>query len=356
MKFVQIHTLVSYPASNLNRDDLGRPKTVKMGDSTRLRVSSQSLKRAWRTSDIMSESFPFLGIRTKKLSETIEDALIKGISLTDYVSGKMEPSRNPVSSDVAKKYGKKIDGAFRDTKTAEDDNSEKKKQLFHYSDSEIRRIDEILEAVSNGASPEIKNLLSSDRYPVDIAMFGRMVANDPSYNCEAAIQVAHAFTVHKATVEEDYFTAVDDLNKKEDSGAGHLGETSFGAGLFYNYICIDFELLTNNLGSEEEAHKAIKTLLRAVCTVSPTGKQNSFASRAYASFIAIEKGDQQPRSLASAFFKPIRGDDILGNAIESFKKTQTNMNKIFGDCYDDCYIMDVTTGDGSLKEADAFLG
>ena len=156
-------------------------------------------------------------------------------------------------------------------------------------------------------------------------------------------------------VEEDYFTAVDDLNSGSDSGSGHLGETSFGAGLFYNYICIDFELLKKNLGSEEKALEAVRALLEVSATVSPGGKQNSFASRSYASFIMIEKGDKQPRSLASAFLKPVFGEDMLQSSINALKTTQANMDKVFGKCYDDCYIMDVSAGQGRLSEAGAFL-
>ena len=362
MKYVQIHELTSYPASNLNRDDLGKPKTVKIGDSTRLRVSSQSLKRAWRTSSIMSDRFPVMGIRTNKLSETIEYCLVEGISLVDKVAGKEEKTRAPVDKKVAKKYGAEIDGAFRSVKSAPGDDAEdeqkgkaKKKQLFHYSDSEIRAADKVMAEISEGKEPEMSDLLRKSPFPVDIAMFGRMVANDKSYDCEAAVQVAHAFTVHRATVEEDYFTAVDDLNEDSDSGAGHLGETSFGAGLFYNYICVDFELLSRNLGSEDLAHEALKALLEASATVSPGGKQNSFASRSYASFIMIEKGDKQPRSLASAFLKPVYGDDPLKSAIEALTTMQSNMDKVFGNCYDSCYVMDVSAGKGSISEAGAFL-
>lgn len=363
MKFVQIHALTSYPASNLNRDDLGRPKSVKIGESTRLRISSQSLKRAWRVSNMMNERFPVLGVRSKKLSETIEYCLINGISLADYISGKETAIRTPVDAKTAKQYGIDIDNAIRSkkkstSKDAGDNDSKTKpkdKQLFHYSDSELSAADSIMTDVAEGRTPEIDITASSGPFPVDIAMFGRMVADNKAYSCEAAVQVAHAFTVHKAVIEEDYFTAVDDLNKDSDSGAGHLGETSFGAGLFYNYICIDFELLVKNLGSEQKAHEALKALLEVSSTVSPTGKQNTFASRAYSSFIMIEKGDRQPRSLASAFLKPIYGDDLLGESIEALKRTQANMNKAFGQCYDDCYIIDVQSGEGSISEAGVFL-
>ena len=104
MKFVQIHELISYPASNLNRDDLQRPKTVRMGDSTRLRISSQSLKRAWRVSDVMHEAFPEMGIRTNKLSEYIQEALEKGMTLRELISGGTEVTRQPVDKKTAGGY------------------------------------------------------------------------------------------------------------------------------------------------------------------------------------------------------------------------------------------------------------
>lgn len=303
MKYIQIHELVAYPASNLNRDDLGRPKTVKIGDSTRLRISSQSLKRAWRTSEKMSQTFPVMGIRTNELDRAISNALQAGVALPDYIFGDGKSTRQPVEKKIADRYGNDIDMAFRAKKSSksedadakdEDDTKKgngKKKQILHYTDTEIRNADAIMEAVSRGESPKIENLFSGAPFPVDMAMFGRMVANNTDYNCDAAVQVAHAFTVHKAQIEDDFFTAVDDLNR-DDQGSAHMGETGFGAGLFYNYICVDFELLSKNLGSEEEAHKALDTLLEVSATVSPTGKQNSFASRAYASYVMIEKGDR----------------------------------------------------------------
>jgi CRISPR system Cascade subunit CasC len=168
-------------------------------------------------------------------------------------------------------------------------------------------------------------LLSKPRQAVDIAMFGRMLADSPAFNVEAAVQVSHAITVHKAAVEDDYFVAVDDLNNgQEDSGASHIGERGYGAGLFYLYLCIDRELLQENLGGDEAlTQRALEALLNAVTKVSPTGMQNSFASRAYASYVLAEKGDQQPRSLAQAFLKPVKpyGDqDMLAEAVKAINK------------------------------------
>lgn len=146
---------------------------------------------------------------------------------------------------------------------------------------------------------------------VDIAMFGRMLADAPSHNREAAVQVAHAFTTHAAPVEADYYTAVDDLKRpEEDAGASFIGTTGFGSGVFYLYVCIDRDLLIENLnGSSDLADTAIAAFTRGLATVSPSGKQASFASRARAGFVLAETGDQQARSLAGAFLAPIRADE-----------------------------------------------
>ena len=136
----------------------------------------------------------------------------------------------------------------------------------------------------------------------DIAMFGRMLADNADFNREAAVQVAHAFTTHRVTVEDDFYTAVDDLKTKaEDAGAGFVGELGFGSGLFYLYVCIDGDLLVANLGGNGGVAKsAVAALAEALATVSPGGKQASFASRARAEYLLVEKGSQQPRTLGSA--------------------------------------------------------
>ena len=172
---------------------------------------------------------------------------------------------------------------------------------------------------------------------------------------EAAAQVAHAISVHKVAIEDDFFTAVDDLNKGlEDVGAGHMGETEFAAGLFYLYLCIDKDLLIENLnGDDALANQTLAALVEAAATVAPTGKQNSFGSRARASFILAERGGQQPRSLSVAFLKPVDcrkpNNGMLLNAIQALTSTRDNMDKVYGSCADACSIMDATKPEGSLQ-------
>ncbi len=195
-------------------------------------------------------------------------------------------------------------------------------------------------------------LLKNEHTAVDIALFGRMLASSPTFNVEAACQVAHAISVHSVVVEDDYFTAVDDLNDgKTDTGSAHIGESGFAAALFYSYICINKTQLIENLaGNEVLASAAIRALTEAAVKVSPTGKQNSFASRAYASLALAEKGEQQPRQLSVAFLKPVNDVDQAGAAITALTKQVTNFDKVYGECADTRCQFNAMTGEGSLAE------
>ena len=186
-----------------------------------------------------------------------------------------------------------------------------------------------------------------------------MLASSPAFNVEAAAQVAHAITVHAVKVDDDYFTAVDDLNKHdEDAGAAHIGETSFASGVFYLYVCINKSLLCENLHNDTDlVNKTLAAFVESMTKVSPTGKQNSFASRAYTSYLLAEKGTQQPRSLSVAFLKPVQGNDLLNYSISSLSKQADNFYKVYGACSDDKRSYTVTTekSEGSLSEIVDFL-
>lgn len=352
-RFVQIHLLTSYPPANLNRDDQGRPKTAKMGGFDRLRVSSQSLKRAWRTSDLFQQALSeHVGTRTKLLGVMAYEKLIAG----------------GVKEKPAKEWAQKIAGVFGSLKKAKEKESLvdlEIEQLVHVSPSEIQGIESLLETlISQGREPEDTelDLLRKQGQSADIAMFGRMLASSPAYNVEAACQVAHAISVHPVVIEDDYFTAVDDLNDgSADAGAAHIGETGFAAGLFYSYICINRALLVDNLGGDEGlAQKAIKALIEAAVKVSPEGKQNSFGSRAYASYVLAEKGDQQPRSLSVAFLKPVTSQGIEGAdfgtaAVDALTTQRNNMDAVYGPCADACCEINVFEGKGMLPELLKFV-
>ena len=349
-RFVQLHLLTSYPPSNLNRDDTGRPKTALVGDANRLRISSQSQKRAWRTSDTFEAALAgHLGTRTKRMGKEVFDALKEG--------GIAEKPAREWAKDIAKQFGKP-----KSDKKTENDVDLEIEQLVHFSPEEQEAIKALVATLVAGkdkpTEDELK-LLSHPRRAVDIAMFGRMLADAAEFNVEAAVQVAHAITVHRAAVEDDYFSAVDDLNKREETGAAHIGERGYGAGLFYLYLSIDRELLKKNLGNDETlTARALEALVNAVTKVSPTGMQNSFASRAYASYVLAEKGNHQPRSLAQAFLKPIKpyGDESLfEKSVTALETRYKNFDAVYGSCADKRYTVNVETPAGTIADLVKFV-
>ncbi|WP_370217449.1 type I-E CRISPR-associated protein Cas7/Cse4/CasC [Thalassolituus sp.] len=345
-RFIQIHLLTSYPPANLNRDDQGRPKTARMGGYDRLRVSSQSLKRRWRTSEIFEQAMvDNIGTRTKRLGVEVCDALL--------AAGIKEKQAKDWATEIAGVFGK----GKKDSLEIE--------QLVHVSPEERQSIDSLVaKLIEEGRKPEKEelDLLREKTTAVDIALFGRMLASKPEFNVEAACQVAHAISVHSVVIEDDYFTAVDDLNDgREDAGSSHIGETGFAAGLFYSYICVNRQQLIENLrGDSELADKAIGALIEAAVKVAPSGKQNSFAQQGYASYVLAEAGDQQPRSLAVSYLKPVemRGygaADYLTQAMDAIRAQKAGFDQAYGACSDRSYELSVSEGKGNLQEMLAFI-
>ncbi|MBL8507278.1 MAG: type I-E CRISPR-associated protein Cas7/Cse4/CasC [Chitinimonas sp.] len=342
-RFVQLHLLTSYPPSNPNRDDTGRPKSAKLGGHDRLRISSQCLKRAWRTSEIFEQQLAgHIGTRTRALGREVMDRLV--------ARGCSEKEAQTVAEKIAEQFGVLAKGEVTI------------QQAAHLSPDELAAAYTLAESMAQGGEADektLKALVREKHTAADIAMFGRMLAARPECNTEAAVQVAHAITVHRATVENDFFTAVDDLNRPEDSGSAYMGDAYFGAGLFYVYICIDTDLLLNNIGGDVALAKAaLDALIEAATTVAPSGKQNSSGSRVRASYILAEQGTQQPRSLSVAFLKPISGEDVLLESIKAIESTAAAMEQVYGACRDDARtaVSHMENAKGSLAEIKQFAG
>jgi CRISPR system Cascade subunit CasC len=341
-RFLQLHLLTFYPPANLNRDDSGRPKSAVMGGAPRLRVSSQSLKRAWRTSDVFAAALSgHLAQRTQRLGEDI----------LAHLAGR------GVSADAALKAARAVAGVFGKIKAEKDNNPARIEQLAFISPTERAAALAAAEQLAAGGEPaKPETLLARTDTAADIAMFGRMLADTPDFNREAAVQVAHAVTTHKAVVEDDFYTAVDDLKKPaEDAGAGFLGEQGFGSGVFYLYICIDLALLAKNLGGDTTlAATAIAALAEAASTIAPGGKQASFASRARAHYLLAERGDQQPRTLAGAFVPAMTGDDLVRQSVKALEEWRQKLDAAYGPGADAIAAMDVAAGEGKLADIVAF--
>ena len=345
--FLQLHLLTAFGPSNLNRDDTGRPKSVTFGGVPRIRVSSQSLKRAWRTSDVFKDALDgHLADRTQRLGKYIYDCLLK----------------KGADHERALEIARAVAGTFGKIKSAKDKDPTFIEQLAFVSPGERKAAFAVAEealatdAKVEGPSPD---LLKATDSTADIAMFGRMLADTPKFNREAAVQVAHAITTHGATAEDDYYTAVDDLKSRDepdDAGAGFVGLQEFGAGLFYLYICVDRDLLLKNLGGNEDVRdSALEALVEAAATVAPKGKQASFASRARALYVLAEIGTAQPRSLAAAFLKPIRGHDQGASSIKALMAFRERLDKAYGPCASKICVMDVGEEQGSLAELREFV-
>jgi len=349
-KFVQIHALTVYPLSNPNRDDTGRPKTAVYGGAPRLRLSSQSVKRAVRTSEVFQTRLEGnLGERTQRIGEEVERALVE-----------IEPDekkRLEITAEVVDVFGKIDEKRLKGDKTKAP--VVLTRQLAFISPEERDLAIGLAQAAARGEPmPKDKELskavLRKADGAVDIGMFGRMLADDPDYNREAAVQVAHAFTTHRALVEDDFYTAVDDRKQNaEDAGAGFVGEAGFGSGVFYLYACIDRDLLSENLaGDDVLADKAVEAFVEAIAKSTPSGKRASFAHQTVASHLIVEKGSQQPRSLAGAFLRPVTGDDLLDQSVEQLVKHQHALEGVYGDAADQQATMSIVSGRSELSLAE----
>lgn len=345
--FLQLHLLTTYPPSNPNRDDQGRPKQALVGGAPRLRLSSQSVKRALRMSEAFQQGLAgHMGQRTKFMAKEVLDHLIAG--------GIDAAKARDTAESIAKVFGKieaqdkKNPGEMQGTTLA-----------FVSPDERAFALELADKALAGEKLPTDKQLaktvLRTADGAVDIAMFGRMLADNPDFNRDAAVQVSHAITTHRAVAEDDYFTAVDDLKRDGNAGGAHLGEHGFGSGVYYLYTCINVDLLVENLGGDRElAARGLRALVRALATATPAGKQNSHAHRPRAGYVRAELGSNTPRDLTGAFFAPVKGDDLFDASVRALEKTVADIDRAYGPASDASCVMDVPTGQGTLIEVEDF--
>lgn len=321
-RFLQLHLLVEYPISNPNRDDLGRPKSALIGGVERQRISSQALKRAIRLHPSFRDELKgHTGQRTQRMGEEIIAHL----------------SARGADPTIASEIAKQIVTAFGKLDIARKPELARTAQLAFVSPEERKAALDLAErAMAGDEIPKDQQLARLVMRPadgaVDIAMFGRMLADNADLNRDAAVQVAHAFTVNRVVIEDDFYTAVDDLKEKaEDAGAGFVGEAGFGSGVYYCYICVNRPLLISNLaGDKVLAARGLSSLVKAAAMAVPGGKLNSFANHTRAGFVLAEKGEQQPLNLASAFTIPVTGSDIMSEATGRLLKLRDDFARCYG--------------------------
>ncbi|NDW46344.1 type I-E CRISPR-associated protein Cas7/Cse4/CasC [Ruegeria sp. PrR005] len=311
-RFLQIHFLAPYTAALLNRDDSGLAKRLPYGGALRTRVSSQCLKRHWRLADDPHALHTIDGADLAYRSREIIDRKVFG----DW-SVSVDPDVIKVVRDTLVKavYGEKgVDKKSRQTlllgQVEVNYLIETAKQLVAEASGDAKAAKTVAEAWAKAGKANLKAMSEGARLPGGLtgALFGRMVTSDPKANIEAPVHVAHAFTVHAEEAESDYFIAADDLARDEDTGADTIQETELTSGLFYGYVVVDLPGLIKNLGGGSDANRlagdVLHNLLYLIAEVSPGAKLGSTAPYSRASFLLVEAGDRQPRTLAEAFRTP----------------------------------------------------
>lgn len=302
--YLDIHAIQTLPPSNVNRDDSGSPKTAQYGGVQRARVSSQAWKRAMRLY-FDQHSGASLGVRTKRV--------------VDYVAEQIK-ALDPLKDDQT---ARKMAASIIDGAGIKLDKDNKAKALFFLG---RKQAEALAKAALNGETDKKKlHACLNDNPEVDIALFGRMVADDPTLNEDASAQVAHAISTHAVQTEFDYYTAMDDLAPDDQAGAGMLGTIEYNSETLYRYANVAVHELVHQLGSVDEAVQALKLFVEAFSNAMPTGKINTFANETLPQAIMINVRTDRPVSLVSAYEKPVKS--VNGYAEESVNRLFAELKK-----------------------------
>jgi CRISPR system Cascade subunit CasC len=334
--FVELHVVQNFAPSNLNRDDTGNPKDAEFGGARRARVSSQCFKRAIREAPVfaqMTEAEP--GARTRRAVQLLKEPLLE--------AGKDEEEVNAVLEYFVPQYLGKLEGKLaEDVRTkvmvfiSPEEVQTIANALLEHWDALLAEESKVRRSLIRELTKEFKNVTSAP----DIALFGRMLAQKPVLNIDAACQVAHALSTHRITMEMDFWTAVDDLKKEDDdadadAGAGGMGFTGFDSACFYRYIRLDWEQLLKNLGGDVDlARNTVRAFLRAVVEAVPSGKQNAFAAHNPPNFmLATVRDGSFGWSLVNAFERPVRAranSGLVAPSVANLEAYWQRLTEVYG--------------------------
>ena len=324
---LELHILQTVPPSNLNRDDTGSPKTAIYGGVRRARVSSQAWKRATRRAFDGLVDPAELGVRTRRVAELLADRIREqDASIEEAEAWAL------AAETIQAATGSKIETPKRKTSAKGDAApAPESKYLMFLS---ARQLDGLAEIAVEGRE-DIKTYfkdkdhktrarqVANSRHSVDIALFGRMVADDTDINVDAAAQVAHAISVHQVDNESDYYTAVDDHKNREtdDLGAGMIGSMEFNSATLYRYAALDVDLLGNNLDKgrpregeplTDPVRRAVEAFTEGFITSLPTGKLNTFGNHTLPDAVIVKLRTFRPINLVAAFEQPCQADQAVG--------------------------------------------
>lgn len=342
-RFLQIHTLTSYPATLLNRDDAGLAKRMPFGGAERTRISSQCLKRHWRTSDGPHRLYGIDDVpRSIRSRVTFEEKIVAPLIEEGLDAARVRAATDDVMAKVLGKSAK----AKAKKKDADAEPKAETGQVTVLGEPELDYLRGLVRAVAADEAPikqaikahlgdrEMKKNLEGLKLAagLDAALFGRMVTSDVLAQGDAAVHVAHALTVHANAAEPDYFSVVDDLVKEAgEAGSGHVNTAELTAGVFYGYVVVDVQQLVDNLsGDRVMAGEVVRRLVHLIATESPGAKKGSTAPYALSHLVLAEAGDWQPRTLANAFLRPVPGrGDVLEGAYRKLGEHLAELDQMY---------------------------
>ncbi|WP_405636030.1 type I-E CRISPR-associated protein Cas7/Cse4/CasC [Streptomyces sp. NBC_01178] len=341
---LDIHILQTVPPSNLNRDDTGTPKSATYGGVRRSRVSSQAWKRATRKAFAGLLDASELGIRTKKVVEVLAER----VQALDPAMTRAA-AQSLAAETITTATGSKVAVPGRKSKQDAEDPAAESTYLMFLSDRQYDGLAAM--TVEGGKGGDLKALKDKENktrakqlvlteHSVDIALFGRMVADSTDLNVDAAAQVAHALSVHAVEVESDYYTAVDDENTDAETGAGMIGTVDFNSATLYRYAALDVNRLQENLGAghddgrpAEPVRRAVTAFLEGFITSLPTGKINTFGNQTLPAAVIVKLRSRRPVSYVAAFEEPVRmgdGGGFLKESCERLAAFVPDLEKSFG--------------------------
>ena len=299
--FLDSHVIQAVPPSNINRDDTGSPKTAQYGGVTRARVSSQSWKKAIRDYFNTNGLYANVGIRSLDIIRYIAD------KIQEKDSSKTEDDAIKLASDTLDKAGVKS----KDNRL---------KALFFIGSDQAEKLAEA--AIDGIADKKELHAILKNNPAIDIALFGRMVADDPSLNEDASAQVAHAISTHAVQTEFDFFTATDDLAREDNAGAGMLGTIEYNSSTLYRYANVAAHELVKRLEDNKEATKnALMLFVESFVKSMPTGKVNTFANQTLPSAVVVTLRSDRPVNIVTAFEMPVKTNGgYIENSVKQLEK------------------------------------
>lgn len=352
--FVDIHALQTLPPSNINRDDTGSPKSAFFGGVQRQRVSSQAWKSAIRRDFELHLDRSKLGVRTRLIADKVVARILDLASEFDADAAEeaVKQAFTAVKNPKNKKYVKleRQEGEKRIS-----DRAVSSAALF-LSNQQIDKLAQaIIEANGEKIPPKQVQEILNTEHGIEIALFGRMLADAPDFNVDAACQVAHALSVHGTEPDFDYYTAVDDVVRSagDSTGASMIGTIEMASSTLYRYANINLDALITNLGDTSASVEATLAFVRAFVGSMPTGKQNSFAARTLPDAVIVTVRNDRPISYVNAFEKAIT--EVEGRrvvAARALASEAKNIEEAYGYEPVASYVLAL----GDLKEELAGLG